>query len=141
MRPIVRIALAVAALAEGVVGGPLDQVILITASYLAFSAVAEAVRRLAGRRGLGLVGLSLLVDGVYIAWVVYLTGGTLSPLRFLFYVHIVAVTLLASYRTGLKLALWYSLLTHLATLHERRGESGPASGWREMARRAEKYRR
>ena len=39
-----------------------------------------------------------------------MTGGPLSPLRFLLLVHVVAVTLLASYRTGLKIAAWDSLL-------------------------------
>ena len=33
-----------------------------------------------------------------------------SPIRFLIYLHIVALSLLASYRTGLKIAIWYSLL-------------------------------
>ena len=39
-----------------------------------------------------------------------LTGGTQSPIRFVVYLHLVAVSLLASYRTGLKIALWDSLL-------------------------------
>jgi diguanylate cyclase (GGDEF)-like protein len=52
----------------------------------------------------------LLLDGLYLAWAMYVTGGTESPLRFLVYLHLVAVSLLASYRTGLKLALWDSLL-------------------------------
>jgi two-component system, cell cycle response regulator len=98
------------ALAEEVVGGPLDRVTLVTASYLLFSAMAEAGRRLMRRGGLSIAGISLLVDGIYLAWIMYLTGGMLSPLSFLFYIHLIAVTLLASYRTGLKLALWYSLL-------------------------------
>jgi len=40
----------------------------------------------------------------------YATGGTQSPIRFLIYLHLVAVSLLCSYRTGLKVALWDSLL-------------------------------
>ena len=52
----------------------------------------------------------LLADGLYLAIAMYATGGTSSPLRFLVYLHLVAVTLLASYRTGLKIALWQSLL-------------------------------
>ena len=52
----------------------------------------------------------LLVDGVYLTAAMYATGGVSSPMRFLAYLHLVAVTLLASYRTGLKLALWQSLL-------------------------------
>jgi diguanylate cyclase (GGDEF)-like protein len=38
------------------------------------------------------------------------TGGSASPLRYLILLHLVAVALLASYRTGLKLAMWHSLL-------------------------------
>ena len=52
----------------------------------------------------------LVIDGVYLAWIMYSSGGTGSSLRFLVYVHLIAVTLLASYRTGLKLAMWHSLL-------------------------------
>ena len=52
----------------------------------------------------------LLVDGAFLAAAMYATGGTESPLRFLVYLHLVAVSLLASYRTGLKIALWHSLL-------------------------------
>ena len=40
----------------------------------------------------------------------YATGGTQSPIRFVVYLQLVAVSLLASYRTGLKMALWDSLL-------------------------------
>ena len=56
------------------------------------------------------IALSLLADGVYLCWATYATGGAFGPLRFLLVVHIVAVTLLASYRTGLKIAVWDSLL-------------------------------
>jgi hypothetical protein len=53
---------------------------------------------------------ALLVDGAFLAYAMYITGATQSPLRFLIYLHLVAVSLLASYRTGLKVALWHSLL-------------------------------
>ena len=49
----------------------------------------------------------------------YATGGTQSPIRFLVFLDLVAVSLLASYRTGLKIALWHSLLLFVARL--RRG--------------------
>ena len=52
----------------------------------------------------------LLLDGLYLAFAMYGTGGTQSPIRFLVYLDLVAVSLLASYRTGLKIALWDSLL-------------------------------
>lgn len=104
------IVLGAAILTPSVVRASLDHLTLITAGYLGLSALSEGVRRFATRRGLALVSVMLLVDGIYLAWVAYSSGGTLSPLRFLFYVHLVAVTLVASYRTGLKIALWHSIL-------------------------------
>lgn len=62
------------------------------------------------RGGLVLFGAMLIVDGIFLAWASYLTGGMISPLRFLILLHLIAVSLLASHRTGLKLALWHSLL-------------------------------
>lgn len=81
-----------------------------TLLYLLITAVVEGVRRVGKARGLYAVAGMLLLDGVYLAWITYLTGGTESPLRFLVHLHLIAVTLLASYRSGLKIALWHSLL-------------------------------
>ena len=82
------------------------------AGYLLAVVLSELIRRRRDRTSnLSMLSALLLVDGVYLALVCYLTGGTQSPLRFLLYVHLVAVTLLASYRTGLKIALWHSLLS------------------------------
>ncbi len=110
-----RAALAAVVLASGlfasdVVGADITDLMLATAAYLLLSAAVEGARRLGRGRGLAAVGGMLLMDGVYLAWIMYQTGGTLSPLRFLVYLHLIAVTLLASYRTGLKVALWHSLL-------------------------------
>ena len=55
-------------------------------------------------------GAAVLTDGVFMAIVLTLGGGSGTALSFLLYIHLVAVTLLASYRTGLKVALWHSLL-------------------------------
>lgn len=105
------IVLGSALFAPQVLGSPdLSAIALITGGYLVTTGVAEGLRRLISGRGLALVTLMLLIDGVYLAWMMYQTNGIQSPLRFLTYVHLVAVTLLASYRTGLKIALWHSLL-------------------------------
>lgn len=104
------VVLASAIFAERVIGATLADVTLFTAGYLLLSASAEALRRAGRGRGLAVVGGMLLIDGVYLAWVTYATGGSDSPLRVLLYLHLIAVTLLASYRTGLKIALWHSLL-------------------------------
>ncbi|MGH2694602.1 MAG: sensor domain-containing diguanylate cyclase, partial [Actinomycetota bacterium] len=110
-----RLTFACAVLASGLfasrlVGASIEDLTLVTAAYLVFSAAFEAVRRVGKGRGLTFVGGMLLIDGIYLAWIMYSTGGVQSPLRFLVYVHLIAVTLLASYRTGLKIALWHSLL-------------------------------
>jgi two-component system cell cycle response regulator len=77
--------------------------------YLGVIPVWEVLWRVLGRR-VPLFGAMLIVDGVYLAWLSYATGGAVSPLRNLILLHIIAVTLLASYSTGLKLAMWYSIL-------------------------------
>jgi two-component system, cell cycle response regulator len=83
---------------------------MVTAGYLLASAGLEALRWFTRRRALGVVALNLLADGVYLAWLALATGGLSSPLRFLPIVHLIAVALLASYRTGIKVAAWHSLL-------------------------------
>jgi two-component system cell cycle response regulator len=103
-------ALAVAAaLAGPALVSPRD-VIEPSIALVAGSTLLEVARRLIGGRRLALVAAALLLDAFYLSWIVYVTGGAASPLRFLLYAHLVAVTLAASHRTGLKLAAWYSLL-------------------------------
>lgn len=99
-----------AVFASGFVGARFADVAGPTVLYLLVTAAVEGVRRAGKARGLYAVAGMLLLDGVYLAWITYLTGGTESPLRFLVHLHLIAVTLLASYRTGLKIALWHSLL-------------------------------
>ena len=77
--------------------------------YLAFAAAWDWVWQRSSR-GLFLFSGLLLVDGVYLAWVTYVTGGSHSPVRYVILLHLIAIALLASYRTSLKLALWHSLL-------------------------------
>ena len=89
--------------------GP-GQLVAGAGAYVAYSMAVEWLRRRSARHGFALITALLLVDGLFLAGAMYVTGGTDSPMRFLVYLHLVAVSLLASYRTGLKLALWDSLL-------------------------------
>jgi diguanylate cyclase (GGDEF)-like protein len=107
---IAGVVVAWAALRPEVLGTRLVDLVAITAAYLALSCGAEWLRRRAGRFGLTVLSTLLLVDGLYLAYAMYVTGATQSPIRFLIYLHLVAVSLLASYRSGLKIALWHSLL-------------------------------
>ncbi|MGZ4114054.1 MAG: diguanylate cyclase [Actinomycetota bacterium] len=90
--------------------------LLVSVAFVGVSALLEMLRRATGRRGLAVIAAELLLDATYLSWVAYASGGAASPLRFLVYAHLVAVTLIASYRTGVKLAAWYSLL-FLTTLY------------------------
>ena len=78
--------------------------------FLALIVTVELIVRLIPKRMVLLFSGMLMVDGVWLAWAAYLTGGTTSPLRYAMLLHLGAVCLLASYRTGIKLALWHSLL-------------------------------
>jgi diguanylate cyclase (GGDEF)-like protein len=80
----------------------------------------EGVWRLLHSRGLWLFGALLLLDGVYLAAASYLTGGSNSPVRYLVLVYLTAATLLGSYRTGLKVALWQSLM-QLSVFYAQKG--------------------
>lgn len=104
------ITLAVALIGPAGIDLPLRPVILLTAAFLLVTTAAEAVRRLIDHPARTLGRGLLLIDGAYIAAVLALSGGPESRLAFLAVGHIVAVTLLTSSRTGLKIALWQSLL-------------------------------
>ncbi len=111
----IRVAIAIVTVVGGAIrpealGVPLTTIASITAAYAVASIVLEVMRRRSTRYGYSLLTVLLLIDGAYLATATYATGGTQSPFRFLIYLHLVAVSLLASYRTGLKIALWHSLL-------------------------------
>ena len=79
-------------------------------AYVVVALVAVGLGRRADRVGaVATVGM-LLLDGVFLAIAVYGTGGSTSPLRFLLYLQLLAVSLLASPRAGLAIAGWDTLL-------------------------------
>ena len=105
------LAVAYALLVSGTRLGPgLAGVLAASVLYIVLALGAQAFWQISRRRGLALFGVTLIVDGLYLASVSYATGATASPLRLLILVHIIAVALLASYRTSLKIALWHSML-------------------------------
>ncbi len=108
--------LAAAVALPGLRDEPIVPVVLATAAWLAVSLAGEAVWHLAAGRALPLFGALLIADGFYLAWVSYVLVDEASPLRYLIVLHLMTVALLASFRTGLKLALWHSLLL-LAAFH------------------------
>jgi hypothetical protein len=102
------IVMAWAAWRPELLGLSLVQLGVTTVAFLSLSVTGELARRRFPRRSLLILSITLLVDGVFLALAAYATGSTQSPIRFLIYLHLVGVSLLASYRTGLKVALWHS---------------------------------
>ena len=112
---VLRLLLATAVLGAVVtfpqaVVAPAATVAVGVAAYLVVTVGLEVLRQWRESLPAAVVGSTVLIDGVFIAAVLTLSGGPASGLSFLLYVHLIAVTLLASYRTGLKIAVWQSLL-------------------------------
>jgi len=110
-----------AAAAPAVVGTTAERILPVVAAFLVVTAAAEVLRQALPRVPLPLVNLALLLDGIFLAVVLARAGGPTSPLAALVSLHLVAVTLLVSYRTGLKIALWHSLLLVVAYYAQRAG--------------------
>ena len=113
---VLRLALATTALGAGTFlrGGEHHSLAVVVAGYLVISLFAEVVRQWRETVPTAVVGTGVLLDGLFLATAVTVTGGLTGDLAFLLYVHLVAVTLLASYRTGLKLAVWQCVLLIVA---------------------------
>ncbi|HET6793690.1 MAG TPA: sensor domain-containing diguanylate cyclase [Acidimicrobiales bacterium] len=99
--------------------------LVATGGFVSFFAAGGALWRWSGRRGLPVFGALLVGDALFLGFVTWATGGTASPLRFLMAVHLVAVTLLASYRTSLRLGLWHSLILTSIYYAEQAGHRWP----------------
>jgi diguanylate cyclase (GGDEF)-like protein len=111
LRVVNVVALLVVPLAAGVETRRAAAVAIV---YLVAVGGIEVVRRMAPGHAVAVVSWSVLVDGAAVALGVAVTGGYRSPLLFLVFLDVMAVTLVASYRTGLKLALWIALLLLVA---------------------------
>jgi diguanylate cyclase (GGDEF)-like protein len=97
-------------LAPSAVGFDVAQIGPLSAAYLVVAAGAEWYRRSQLRGRMAIHRLILPLDAVYLAIVCAPSGGPRSPLVVLFAVQLIAVTLLASERAGLRMALWDSFL-------------------------------
>jgi len=105
---------------------PAPTLAAVTAAYLALSALGGRAWRLRRDRAISLFSVTLLADGVYLAIVAYTPRDSLPPLRYLVLMHVIAVTLLASFRTGLKVTVWHTLLIWLDIQLRASGAYGPA---------------
>lgn len=98
------------ALIEPELGVPPLTALAISVAYLGFAFAAQAAWRVTRGFGVYVFGITLMVDGIYMLGFAFATGWVDSPITFLPIVHLVVVALLASYPTGMKLALWDSIL-------------------------------
>jgi diguanylate cyclase (GGDEF)-like protein len=108
---VVRVLTAIALPAVAILTGDFDAVLLpLALAYAWVIGAAELVRRRAPHYEPKIVVASVLVDGVVLAVALSCTGGYQSPLLFLVFLQVLAVTLLLSFRTGVVLAAWCAVL-------------------------------
>ncbi|HXF56009.1 MAG TPA: bifunctional diguanylate cyclase/phosphodiesterase [Actinomycetota bacterium] len=129
---VLRVGFALAVLGSGLLAPtlvrvPSSRLVLPTVTYLGVALALEAVRAGSGRRGLPVILALVFLDGLYLEWAVYRSGWTESTLLVLVYVHLVAVTILTSWRTGLKLAAWHCLLLVAAGWGQANGLLSPVA--------------
>ena len=98
------------------------RLLFVGVAYLLLTgAVSSLVLKGSRKLGVWSFGLCLLFDGVYLAGNIHFAGGVGEPQAYLVAVHVVAVSLLASFRTGLKIAFWHSLLALVLSRAEETG--------------------
>ncbi|GAA4978912.1 sensor domain-containing diguanylate cyclase [Kineococcus glutinatus] len=90
--------------------GSADAVLGGVVAYLAVLVLGEVLRHAGRRCALWSITLALLADGVHLAWTFRLLGGADGPMAYVFVIHAMAITLLASFRSGLKVAAWNTLV-------------------------------
>ncbi len=110
---VLRIVMAVICVLDAALlprGSSFVEVVEVTGAYLAGCLLLELAWRATKGGGAWLFGALLILDGLWLGWATYFVGGGTGPVRYLIMVQMAAVTLLGSYRTGLKMAMWQSLV-------------------------------
>lgn len=87
-------------------GVELSTLLLAASFYVIGMGLAQRAWTRAGAPLSLFVGLAVMVDAAALAWASYGTAGPDSPLRLLLVLQLITVSLLGSFRLGLKLALW-----------------------------------
>ena len=93
-----------------IAGDPGVDLVPLAVGYVAATSAFELLRRVLRRRALPIVFGMLLVDGAFLATVVAETGGSTRHLVFLVHLHVVATAVLATFRSGVTIAVWHGLL-------------------------------
>jgi diguanylate cyclase (GGDEF)-like protein len=77
---------------------------------LAVGLVLHRLSALGRRWAVAAITVPVILDAVHLGWALYVAGGISGPVVYVIVLHVICVTLLGSFRTGLKLALWHSLV-------------------------------
>lgn len=117
----VAVILVVGTLVPSARGVSLPLLAAVSLGYLAAMYAVEAWWKHSGRRARFLFGIFAMADSAFLAWASYLTGGLDSPLRYLILLQLITVSLLASFKTGLKLALFNAWLLLFAVYAQELG--------------------
>lgn len=80
--------------------------LMAAAGYVALVAALQRAWSRAGWSMALFFGLAVMADAAALAWASYGVAGADSPLRLLLLLQLITVSLLGSFRLGLKLALW-----------------------------------
>jgi len=122
------ISATVAFVLPGLSAGRLPALAGFSVAYVVVSTGLDLARQRHAPGVPALVGGLVLFDGAYLAVVMSLTGGPQSPLSFLILAHVIGVTLLLSFRNGLKAALWHALLLFFTSWMAQAGLVGVGPG-------------
>jgi hypothetical protein len=92
--------------------GALEELVAPAAGLAVVALLGLVVPSVRSGRRVTLAGLAagLLLDGAYLGWAFLLLGGLSGPIGQVMLLHTIAATLLLSFRTGLKLATWHSMV-------------------------------
>ncbi|MGW6130769.1 diguanylate cyclase [Cellulomonas sp. NPDC055163] len=80
------------------------------AAYAVVSAITALASRAGRRIAVLAVNGALLVDGAFLGAAMHALGGVTGPVVGLIVVHVAAVSLLVSFRTGAKVVVWHALV-------------------------------
>ena len=124
---IVALVIAAAAFVPAQLGLTVEQVLPLSLGYLAICLLGETIDHFRSKRPsrsrTPLQQMLLPIDSVYLAVLTVPSGGAQSDFILLFAVQLIAVTLLASPRTGVRLAMWDSVLLIAISLLQLGGPS------------------
>jgi signal transduction histidine kinase len=121
-----RVGLAVVAVSVVIAHGagprpPIGAIVAGAIGYVVLALAPAVLRDRSAAVAVKVIGAMLLLDGIFLSTGIAMTGAAASPLRFLLFLHVIGVILICSYRTGLKVTLWHSLLFLLVVEGRRTG--------------------